>query len=418
MKDCGVPERHRKIPPGIILKCFIAKPFTACRLFERIEEKRSVPDSKNKEIVLYAVGDVGPNRKDPQSMFRHVSGFLKQGDIRFCQLETNLSTRGTPLPQARLPMRAHPNSARAFSDCGFEVISFASNHCMDFGQEAFFDTIDAIKANGMEPIGVGRNILEARCPAILERNGTRIAFLAYNSILPFGYWAENDRPGCAPMRAWTIYEQVEPDQPGSLCRTHTFPHTDDLEAMADDIEKAKSNADIVILSIHWGIHFVPAQLADYQRETARKAIDSGADLILGHHPHILKGIEVYKGKAIFYSLGNFAIEQPAAFMQDLYKTARHREIEELNPQWDEKSEYPLPPETRKSLIIKCTIARRCIQQISFVPVYIGVGSEPEILISGDERFEDVVRYIDKITGNQGIHTRFAREGDEVVVKTD
>lgn len=375
-------------------------------------------DAGNKEIVIYAVGDVGPNRQDPQAMFRHVAGFLKQGDIGFCQLETNLSTRGTPLPQARLPMRARPGAARALRDCGFEVVSFAGNHCMDFGREAFFDTIDAIRANGMQPVGVGRNIVEARSPAILERNGRRIAFLAYNSILPSGYWAESDRPGCAPLRAWTIYEQVEPDQPGSRCRTHTFTHKVDLQAMADDIEKAKANVDIVIISMHWGIHFVPAQLADYQRETARKAIDCGADLILGHHPHILKGIEVYKGKVIMYSLGNFAIEQPAAFMQDLYQTQRHREIEELNPQWDAKREYPLPPETRKSLIIKCVIAQRHIQRISYLPVYITAGCEPEILESDDERFEAVVRYIDEITSDQGLCARFAREGDEVVVKTD
>ena len=374
--------------------------------------------AKDKDIVLYAVGDVGPNREDPQSMFRHVSGLLRQGDVRFCQLETNLSTRGTPLPQARLPMRAHPNSARALRDAGFQVVSFASNHCMDFGQEAFFDTIDAIKANGMEPVGAGKNIAAARRPAILERSGTKIAFLAYNSILPFGYWAETDRPGCAPMRAWTFYEPVEPDQPGSLCRTHTFPHKDDLEAMADDIEEAKSKADILILSIHWGVHFVPAQLADYQRETARKAIDCGADLILGHHPHILKGIEVYKGKAIMYSLGNFAIEQPAAFKKDLYGTKRHREIEALNPQWDEKREYPLPPETRNSLIVKCVISEKRIMRISFLPAYLTARAEPQILKSGDARFKDVVRYIDEITNDQGIYTRFAREGDEVVIETD
>ena len=375
-------------------------------------------DAKDKEIVLYAVGDVGPNREDPPSIFRHVSGFLNQGDIRFCQLETNFSTRGTPLPQARLPMRAHPDSARALRDAGFQVVSFASNHCMDFGQEAFFDTIDAIKTNGMELIGAGRNIAEARRPAILQSNATRIAFLAYNSILPFGYWAETDRPGCAPMRAWTFYEQVEPDQPGSRCRIHTFPHKSDLRAMAEDIESVKSEADIVILSIHWGIHFVPAQLADYQRETARKAIDCGADLILGHHPHILKGIEVYKGKAIMYSLGNFAIEQPSAFMKDLYETERHREIEELNPHWDEKREYPLPPETRKSMIFKCVISEKRIRHISFLPVYLTDRSEPEIMKSGDERFENVVRYIDEITSDQGIHTRFTREGNEVFIEID
>ncbi|MGD9044779.1 MAG: CapA family protein [Desulfobacterales bacterium] len=372
---------------------------------------------KDKEIVLYAVGDVGPNRDNPQSMFRHVSGVLTQGDICFCQLETNLSIRGIPLPQARLPMRAHSNSAPALSKAGFQVVSFASNHCMDFGREAFFDTIDAIKANGMESIGAGANIAEARRPAILERNATRIAFLAYNSILPFGYWAETDRPGCAPLRAWTFYEPVEPDQPGSRCRIHTFPHKNDLQAMAADIESARSAADIVILSIHWGIHFVPAQLADYQREIARKAIDCGADLILGHHPHILKGIEVYKGKVIMYSLGNFAIEQPSAFMKDLYKTARHKEIEELNPQWDQKREYPLPPETRKSLIIKCIISGKRIQRISFLPVYLTARSEPQILKSDDVRFEDVVRYMDEITIDQGIDTRFVREGDEIVIET-
>lgn len=380
--------------------------------------KRAAVDTRDNDIVLHAVGDVGPNRDDPQSMFRFVSGSLKQGDIQFCQLETNLSNRGTPLPQARLPMRTHPNSARALRDAGFHVVSFASNHCMDFGREAFFDTMDAIRANGMEPIGVGRDIADARRPAILERKGTRIAFLAYNSILPFGYWAEPDRPGCAPMRAWTIYEQVEPDQPGSACRTHTFPHKDDLQAMAVDIEKAKSDADVVILSFHWGIHFVPAQLADYQRETARRAIDCGADLILGHHPHLLKGVEVYKGKVILYSLGNFAIEQPSAFMKDLYKTARHRQIEELNPQWDEKREYPLPPETRKSLIVKCLISEKRIKRISFLPVYLSVRSEPQILKSGEEEFEEVVRYMGKITSDQGMRTRFSREGDEVVIETE
>jgi len=384
----------------------------------RLEEIRSEVVAEDKEIVLYAVGDVGPNREEPRSMFRHVTGTLKQGDIGFCQLETNLSMRGTPLPQARLPMRAHPNVASALRDAGFQVVSFASNHCMDFGQEAFFDTVEGIKANGMEPVGVGRNIAEARKPAILVRGGTRIAFLAYNSILPLGYWAESDRPGCAPMRAWTIYEQVEPDQPGSLSRTHTFPYQDDLQAMVADIEEARSNADIVILSMHWGIHFVPAKLADYQRELARRAIDCGADLILGHHPHILKGVEVYKGKVTMYSLGNFAIEQPSAFMKDLYKSARHKDIEKLNPQWDEKKEYPLPPETRRSVIAKGVIYEKRIRRVSFIPVYLNLQSEPEVLKSGDGRFGEVVQYVERITKDEGLDTRFGREGDEVVVETD
>jgi hypothetical protein len=374
--------------------------------------------SKDKEIVLYAVGDVGPSRENPHTMFQHVCGLLKQGDVRFCQLETNLSTRGTPLPQARLPMRAHPQCAAAIRDCGFDVVSFAGNHCMDFGREAFFDTIDAMGANGIKPVGVGRDIAEARSPVILEIKETRIAFLAYNSILPFGYWAESDRPGCAPLRAWTIYEPVEPDQPGSRCRIHTFPNKDDLEAMTGDIRNARSKADVVIVSVHWGIHFVPAQLADYQFAIARRAIDCGADLILGHHPHILKGIEVYKGRIVFYSLGNFAIEEPAAFMKGLYASKRHKEIEALNPHWSQGRENPLPPETRKSLIVKCVVDQGRIRRVSFLPVYIGAGSEPEILLPGDDRFEDVVQYMQGITGDQGISTRFVRAEGEVVINTE
>ena len=98
--------------------------------------------------------------------------------------------------------------------------------------------------------------------------------------------------------------------------------------------------------------------------------------------------------------------------------ATDKEIEELNPWWDEKSEYPLPPETRKSLIIKCVIAKKGIKRISFLPVFLTVGSEPETLKSGDERFENVVQYIDRITGEQGISTRFVHIGDEVVIETD
>ena len=369
-----------------------------------------------KDILLYAVGDVGPNRDDPHTIFKHVKQITRQGDIGFCQLETNLSLRGTASPQARLPMRAHPESAIAIRDAGFNVVSFAGNHCMDWGREAFFETIESLEEQGISVIGVGKNIEEARRPALLEIKGTKIAFLAYNSILPMAYWAEVDRPGCVPMRAWTFYEQIEHDQPGTPCRTHTFPHKEDLKAMVEDIQKAKSENDIVILSMHWGIHFVPAHLADYQREIARVAIDCGADLILGHHPHILKGIEVYKGKIITYSLGNFAIEQPAAFMAELYKSKGHKEIEELNPLWKTDEEYPLPSETRKTMIVKCKITGESINRISFLPAYLNAKCEPEVLSSGDKRFEEVIEYMKTITRDQGLDTSFFNNADEVVAK--
>jgi poly-gamma-glutamate synthesis protein (capsule biosynthesis protein) len=185
--------------------------------------------------------------------------------------------------------------------------------------------------------------------------------------------------------------------------------------MVEDIQKAKSENDIVILSMHWGIHFVPALLADYQREIARVAIDSGADLIIGHHAHILKGMEVYKGKVVTYSLGNFAIEQPAAFMEQLYKSRSHKEIEALNPLWKTDEAYPLPPETKRTMIIKCVIKDKGISRISFLPAYLNVKCDPEVLSSRDKRFEEVIEYMNSITLDQGLDTTFVPHGDEIVI---
>lgn len=368
------------------------------------------------DVVLYAAGDVAPDREDPGSIFQRVADLLKGGDIAFCQLESVLSNRGTPLPQARLACRAQPEVARAIREAGFTVVSFASNHCMDWGREAFLDTLDVLRGQGLLVIGVGENIEVARRPAIIERKGTRVAFLAYNSILPQGYWADIDRPGCAPMRAFTFYEQIEHDQPGTPCRIHTYPHRDDLKAMVDDIGKAKSQADVLVVSMHWGVHFIPAVLADYQREVARVAIDSGADLILGHHAHILKGIEVYKGKAIFHSLSNFALDLRAT--KELLEKPGHKEIEVLNPHWKPDPEYPtffLPPDSRKTVIAKCVISNKRIARVSYLPACINKQSQPEVLTSPDPRFGEIVSYVTEISRSQGLDTEYGVEGNEVVL---
>lgn len=367
-------------------------------------------------LVLYAVGDIAPLRDDPSSIFDRVRGVLTQADMAFCQLEINLSRRGSPLPQARLAMQADPSTARALKEAGFTVVSFAGNHCMDWGQDGFFDTIEALEAQGLRVVGVGADIGQARRPAIMDSKGTSIALLAYNTILPYGYWAEADRPGCTPLRALTLYEQIEHDQPGTPCRVHTFPHPEDRQAMIEDIGRAKAQADVVIMSFHWGIHFIPAVIADYQRELARAAIDAGADLILGHHAHILKGAEVYRGKVIFYSLCNFALD--LAPNKKMLESKRHQEIQVLNPSWLPDPEYPtyyLPPDSRKTMVVKVVAAKGEIDRISFLPTGINKKSQPEILQSSDARFGEVVDYMREISEGQGLNAEYIVDGDEVLV---
>jgi poly-gamma-glutamate capsule biosynthesis protein CapA/YwtB (metallophosphatase superfamily) len=160
--------------------------------------------NSGKDILFYAAGDIAPDRENPSECFDLVAKALNKADIAFTQLETVFSTRGTRLPQARHAVLVHPKAAHAVKEAGFNVVSFAGNHCMDRGREAFSDTIDFLRKENISVIGVGENISEARKPAIFDIKGNKTAILAYNTILPMGYWAEENRPGCAPMRAWTL----------------------------------------------------------------------------------------------------------------------------------------------------------------------------------------------------------------------
>lgn len=365
--------------------------------------------------LLYAVADVGPDREDPRECFALVRDEIRKADIAFCQLEVNLTERGARLPQVRHTHRAKASTADALKDAGFTVVSFSGNHCMDWGRDGFFDTIDALKGAGLRVAGVGADIRAARAPVVEEANGVRVAFLAYNSILPANYWAEADRPGCAPMRAWTIYEQIEPDQPGTPCRVHTHANRADVAAMVADIKAAREIADVVVMSIHWGIHFIPAVLADYQAEVAHAAIDAGVDLILGHHAHILKGIEVYRGKPIFYSMGNFAI--------DLRMTPEHaqgkgfREIQALSPGWvpDFDSLYNFPPDSRMTLVVTAEATPQGLTDIGFLPAFINRDAQPEILKADDARFAQVVDYLRWATQAAGLNARLHPRGDTVLI---
>lgn len=365
---------------------------------------------------LYAVADIGPDREDPRECFALVRDELRKADIAFCQLEVNLTERGSRLPQVRHTHRAKASSAEAMKDAGFTIVSFSGNHCLDWGQVGFFDTIDNLKGAGLGVVGVGANILEARAPVIQEANGVRVAFLAYNSILPSHYWAEADRPGCAPMRAWTIYEQIEPDQPGTPARIHTHALRADLDAMVEDVRKARELADVVVMSIHWGIHFIPAVLADYQQEVAHAAIDAGVDMVLGHHAHILKGVEVYRGKPVFYSMGNFAI--------DLRMTPAHaagkgfKEIQALSPGWepDFESLYNFPPDSRMTMVVTADATSGGLANVGFLPAFINRDAQPEILKASDMRFGDVVDYVRWTTEIAGLSASLRVEGDTVYVE--
>lgn len=371
-------------------------------------------------ITFVAAGDISPNREDPPSIFRLCADVFHDADLSFGQLETPLSDRGNPMFVPHGPCRHSPKTVSALTKegAGFDVMSFACNHAMDYGFEAFFDTLDILKKNNIPLVGAGANIEEARKPVIIEKKGTRIGVLAYLSIISPGLLAEENMPGCAPLRSSHSFEQAD-WQPGTppLIVTKLFPK--DKEAMEKDIKKLRQQVDIVIVSMHCGVHWIPKIIAMYQKEAAYAAIDAGADLILQHHAHILKGIEVYKGKAIFYSLGNFALEHSLDFegkIKSFDVTGRSRRTEfykiKTVPGWEK---HIFHPDALKTLIAKAYIKDKEVQKVTYIPCCINQNLEPEVVKREDVRAQEVFDYVQQISNDEDLNVSFSWEGDEILI---
>ena len=235
--------------------------------------------------VVFA-GDImlegGPDRairrgRDP---FAGVAHLFKEADIRLGNLECVVATVGSVEPEKPNVFRVHPRGLK-YVKRHFDAVGLANNHSGDYGPQAFAQMLGLLKHSGLSYYGGGHDLKEAHKPLILERHGLRIAILGYDEFQPRNFEADHDRPGVA----WSEDEQV-----------------------VRDIKDARRvwNADVVIPVMHWGWEEPIANAR--QRTLARLMIDAGADAVIGGHPHQLQDTDQYKGKPIFYSLGNFVFE--------------------------------------------------------------------------------------------------------------
>jgi poly-gamma-glutamate capsule biosynthesis protein CapA/YwtB (metallophosphatase superfamily) len=211
---------------------------------------------------------------------------LRDADFTIGNLECVVTTGGR---QFRKPytFRVHPRAIPVL-DKWFDALSIANNHTGDFGDEGLLEELDLF-AGKVPLFGGGRNLAEARKPLLIERNGVRIAVLGYNEFIPEEFAAGEDDPGVA----WSVDEHV----------------LEDIRAA-----RAVHKADVVLPYMHWGWEYEP-EPSDRQKQFARVMIDAGADAVIGGHPHVTQGAEIYKGRPIVYSLGNFVFdgfEQPEA----------------------------------------------------------------------------------------------------------
>jgi len=260
-------------------------------------------------LYIKAVGDVVLGRgveyhlnnqeKDYTYPFQYVADILRAGDIVFGNLEVPMTESNHSLdPKGKYVIKSREKAAEGIKYAGFNVLNLANNHIMDYYEKGLFDTIATLEKYNIEHCGAGKNIDEARIPAVLKVRDTKIAVLGYTDMAEYVFKGN-------PMISFAAGE----DKSGVASRKY--------ELIKEDIEKIRESVDIIIISFHWGVED-SFEVAEEQKEFAYKIIDDGADIIFGHHPHKFQGVEIYKGKPIVYSMGNFIFDQNDPLKQESF----------------------------------------------------------------------------------------------------
>jgi len=317
-------------------------------------------NDKTNEILIYAVGDImlgdhphymgmgiGSRLRQGKTgdPFEHVKHILRQGDIVLGNLETVLSDVTARHGLDGINMRGDPSSARYIAEAGFNVISVANNHAMQHGMPAWFESIQNLRALGISVIGV-----EEDSVFLLECKGRRIAFLGF-SLLPPQYKVESP-PYCL------------------ACPTE----------VQEEIRRAKHKADIVILMVHWGDEY-PSWPSSQQVRLGESFIRSGASLVIGHHPHVLQGVQKKGDGVIAYSLGNFVSDM---------STRRCRE----------------------TAILLVRLCNKGVKEFELLPIIISEDSRPYISGTGAKPGTNLMEKCNKLlsmVGGEDAEAKYARE---------
>lgn len=336
-------------------------------------------------ITLALVGDVAARRPEPRALLEHVAPLFREADIAFCNHEFPLCDRGEPWPgKAGSVVRSEPGAVVALTEAGIDVVNLANNHTMNYGPEGLLQTIEVLDAAGIAHCGAGPNREAAHRPAVLERQSLRVAFLGYTSVYQPGFGATAQRAGVATVRVDTAYRQHRRalEEPGAALEVICTPDAADRAAMEEDVGRARAEADLVVVSWHWGQSIGAKHLLDYQRELGHAAIDAGAGLIVGHSPHVLQAVEVYGGGVICYSLAQFGLDFPLADV-----------------------------DTHDTAMARCRVVDGRLERVALTPALIGEDNRAR-MADGEEHAR-IVERLERLSRPLG--TTFRAEGNELVV---
>lgn len=255
------------------------------------------------------VGDIFFNGDDSWSVVEQVSKITTTFEVMLGNLEIPLCDTGVATPKANGHLRQDPKHIDTIVRAGITGVTVANNHSMNYGAEGLLQMLGILDSAGVAHAGGGQSIVEAHSAAVIKSGSMNVALLSYTSVFARKIFESGvDRPGLSTVRVDTLYEMQARhfEVPGMPPLIHTVPSEDDLQRVREDISEARSLADVVVVGWHWGYGIGNTAVVDYQVELAHFAIDNGADVVMGHHPHVLQPIEFYKNKVICYSLGNFS----------------------------------------------------------------------------------------------------------------
>jgi poly-gamma-glutamate synthesis protein (capsule biosynthesis protein) len=348
---------------------------------------------------LVFCGDLVLDEPDPDYWLSSLATEFKRADLAIGHLEVP-HTRAQSLHAGDVPAPgADPDHLAALKRTGISAVSLAGNHIADCGEQGIADTIQSLDDLSIAHCGAGANLCQAKRPARLIHDEHVVTLLSYNCVGPESSWAGPDRAGCA-------YVRVTPAEGGLVSPTANLSRIDasSLREMQQDILAARSQSSHVLVALHKGIVHTPATLAPYERAVAQSAIDAGADAVVGHHAHILRGIELYRGKPIFHGLGNGCVvtralspeaEDPARALW----ARRRRELFGFEP--DPAYELaPFHPEAVNAMLAEVVLLPEGKVGAGFVPLFIEPPGKPTI--ARGARFSEVISYIERITLAAGL----------------
>ena len=247
---------------------------------EKAAKPYSISFTSTGDLIFWReVGDY-IDQNGGASAMANISDFLAQADVTIANVESPLSKdESEPITDKDVYIIGKPSAIESIENSGIDLASLANNHIMDYGKPALEDTLKALDGAGVLHAGAGLTENEAAKMAEMEVDGVSIAFFSWTDIVPDYFLAFGDEPGVVSARM----------NMADACKR---------------VSEAKATHDIVIVAMHWGVEYED-YITDYlQSEPAHQLVDAGADVILGNHPHVIEGIEFYKGALIAYAHGN------------------------------------------------------------------------------------------------------------------